>query len=62
MSKSKKKSKKLNNPDPRLAADFPTANSAEFVPTLNPNLLDIAAIDSTEVYDFIPEIKGNKFS
>jgi|GEM_PF-2808503 len=62
MSKNKRKAKKLNSPDPRLAADVPTANSAEFVPSLNPDLLDTAPYDSSEVFDFIPEIKGNKFS
>lgn len=62
MSKSKKKEKKLNAPDPRLAADVPTAISPEFVPALNPDITDTTAYDSAEVFDFIPEIKGNKFS
>lgn len=62
MSKKKNKSRSLNRPDPRLAADVPTANSAEFVPNINPDILDTAAYDIGETYDFIPEIRGEKFS
>ena len=57
-----KRSGSGNRTDPRLAAAHPTANSAEFVPTVFPDLPDAAAMDSSETFDFIPEIKGNKFS
>ncbi|MBQ7638709.1 MAG: hypothetical protein IJS90_07405 [Clostridia bacterium] len=57
-----KKEKRPNSHDPRLAADVPTANSAEFVPSLYPDQTDTAPFDSSEIFDFIPEIKGNKFS
>ena len=59
---SKKNKRKLNTQDPRLAGALPTANSAEFVPSLNPDLVDPSAYDTLDTYDFIPDLKDNKFS
>ncbi len=48
--------------DARLAPDYPTASSAEFVPVPESELKEYAPENSNDVFDFIPEIKGEKFT
>ena len=62
MKKNKKKTPVPVQPDPRLAADPPSAVSAEFVPTADPGSPVVGAPDAEDVFDFIPELRGNKFS
>ena len=60
----KKKLKRINlhvHTDARLAAKYPTANSAEFVPLDEPDFEDFEPENSLDNFDFIPEIKGDKF-
>ena len=61
----RKKKQKQNvapgSTDPRLAAGHPTANSAEFVPLSDPDFEDFDPENSLDYFDFIPEIKGDKF-
>ena len=49
------------HPDPYLAADYPTANSPEFVPYTEQELQDLIPDDSLDGYDIIPDLKRNKF-
>lgn len=58
----KKKNGILNRTDVRLAARYPTANSAEFIPLAEPDFKEFEPENSLEVYDFIPELKGDKFN
>ncbi len=60
MSKKKKQSKKGS--DPRLAGDMPTAVSAEFTPAIEPDLPAAGPYNASENFDFIPDLKDNKFS
>jgi hypothetical protein len=62
MSKNKKKKTNKNASDPRLAAGFPTANSPEFVPMFDPDLIEPGMNGIEEPFDIIPDIKGDRFS
>ena len=62
MRKKKKQSTGFMHTDARLAADFPTANSPEFIPIPETDLKEFDPENSKDVFDFIPEIKGDKFS
>ena len=62
MSKNKKKKNSANRADPRLAADFPTANSPEFVPMFDPDLLEPGLNGIEEPFDIIPDVTGDRFS
>ena len=59
--KNQKQNEVLRRTDTRLAAEHPTANSAEFVPQSEPDFEDFDPENSLDYFDFIPEIKGNKF-
>ena len=48
--------------DTRLAAAHPTANSAEFVPLSEKADAEFASENSLDIFDFIPEIKDDKFN
>ena len=63
MSKNKKKKNAAEKADPRFNTEYPAANSAEFVPDM-PGSLPLPGDDAEfgEAFDFIPDIKGNKFS
>ena len=61
MSKNKKK-KNMNRSDPRLAGDNPTANSPEFVPNPIPDMPEMPTDNALDNFDFIPDMKNNKFS
>ncbi len=63
MSKKKKNKGYANKAasDPRLAGDLPTAGSAEFVPSIEQDLLDAAAYDTADTFDIIPDLHANKF-
>ena len=62
MRKHKKRSKEFIHTDARLAPDYPTALSPEFVPIPEAELPSFDPENSKDVFDFIPEIKGDKFS
>lgn len=60
-----KKAKKKHAPgyaDPIPTGDMPAATSAEFVPAAMPDVKDAAGAGAENTFDFIPDLKGNKFS
>ena len=61
MSKNKKKKNSVNT-DPRLAGNSPTANSAEFVPTPVPDIPEMPTYNAADNFDFIPDLKTDRFS
>lgn len=61
MTKKKNKKRIPNNPDERLAGGLFNANSAEFVPSIETGKLGTASGNIDDYYDFIPDLKGNRF-
>lgn len=60
MSKKKRRPPVSNKPDSSLAGIGAAANSAEFVPSISDDKGEY--IDTlNEVYDMIPDFRGNKF-
>ena len=60
--RNKKTNKIKLHTDSRLAAAHPTANSAEFVPLPGNDTVEFASENSLDIFDFIPEIKDDKFN
>ncbi len=61
MSKRKKYGKVSDKPDSYLAGPSPTAHSEEFVPKPLNSLPEIPENGTNEIFDFIPEIKAEKY-
>lgn len=50
-----------DKPDSNLAGRVPTANSEEFVPKPLDVLPKHPTDDSSDIYDFIPQLKSEKY-
>lgn len=61
MLKKKKNNQVSDKPDSNLAGPVPTANSEEFVPRMLENMPAIPTDDSSDVFDFIPQLKSEKY-
>ena len=58
----KNKLKKVSDkPDSRLSGPYPTAHSNEFIPKPSETLPSNLSDNSGEIFDFIPQLKSEKY-
>lgn len=61
MSKKNKNKSKDTKAVKELASPVPTSHSDEYVPKPLNSINDTSKADSSEIFDFIPELKGKKY-